>query len=1200
MKKFNILQRTALFKVCSKKIFRIMKLTTFLLLVTILNVFGRETYSQNTRLNLDMKDVPIRTVLNAIEGQSEFFFLYSSKMIDIDQKVNINVADKKLTEVLDELLSNTEIKYAVRDRQILLVNKEAEAALNLQQNKITGTVVGMDGKPIAGVNVVVTGTTQGTITDISGKYSIYVPQGSSSLTFSFISMTPQVINIGTLTEINVTMAESAIGLDEIVVVGYGTQKRVSLTGSVGTVSDQTFRDRGPVASPLASLQGQVAGVTVTRNSGQPGRESWNFLIRGNSSVNGADPLIIVDGLTLPNTTALNSFNPADIDNISFLKDAAAASIYGARAAGGVVIITTKRAKFGTVIEYNGSVSRKMIGLQPTLVDINRWGAEVVESRTTDGFDNTDLWVKYGLLTQDVVAKNIKWLNLADANNELIALGLSPAGFFTDVKDFVFYPETMQDYMWGDATSTEHQLSISSKGEKSGYRISLGYLNDGSLLKIGSNSNKRYNVRLTHDYQFSEKLKLESNVSFERTDIIQPSNIGEVLNNGIQPGLPASGVGLTGKPYLWGSGIDNAGKTSLANLGGNLIESDNRLNINFNLTYNLTKDLKAVGTAGYYYSDGDYRTQENAIAWYDYSGTINLAILSPSGTGRSFYQRSNARESYYNFNAYLEYNKTFNNDHEVKGMVGTQYERDEFNAFFSKTLDIVPGVSPSLSLSYGDPTTKSVAESQNHYALGGYFGRLNYAYKNKYLLEVDGRYDGSSKFDIQNRWKFFYGFSGGWRITQEEFMQNIKFLNNLKLKASLGNVGNQSGIGLYDYITQLNLGYSTGPASSGYPILGTAPAIRITPGGLVALDRTWERVQTINIGLDFGVLSNRLNGSFELFRKTNKNMLIARTYPSVLGATAPAGNNGELETKGLDFSLNWSDKIGDITYHIGGNLSTYQTNLKSFGGQTVISTANRGLNAAVEGYPINEFFGLVYAGRIQTQDQLDAYRAFIPGNNIGMPSGAPTAQANGRLALGDNMYKDLNGDGKITFPEDAIDLGSYDPKMTYSFNAGLEWKGFDFSMIFQGIGKRVIIRDGNWRAPAQVIYQSQNAAFIDKWWTPERTDAPLPRISTTGTINNYNYFPSDWVTENGAFLRLKNLVLGYTLPQKISRLIKLEKVRVYFSGNDLWEVSHIKDGWDPEASRNVINTGDPNNNNQSTFSGRYPFYRLLTFGINLTF
>jgi TonB-linked outer membrane protein, SusC/RagA family len=1074
---------------------------------------------------------------------------------------------------------------------------------------IKGKVTDTSSMPIPGVSVAVKGTSAGTITGADGSYTLNVPESGKVLVFSFVGMKTVEVTIGTQILINVSLTEESIGLEEVVAVGYGTQKKVSLTGSVGTATAKTFKDRGPVSSPLAALQGQVAGVTVTRSSGQTGRESWNFMIRGNSSINGADPLVIVDGLTLPNSSALNSFNPNDIENISFLKDAAATSIYGARAAGGVVIITTKRAKSGdAVVEYNGSVSRKLIGLQPNLVDITGWGPMMLEARTGDGFDNTDLWNRYFLLSQYAVKNNILSMTASEAATNLAQLGLVTTGFFTDVKDFVFFPGTMNDYLWKNSTSTEHQLSISNKGEKSGYRISLGYLDDGSLLAVGNNSNQRYNLRLTHDYQFSKKLKLESNISLEKNDIVQPSNIGAVLNNGIQPGLPPSGVGLTGKPYVWGTGIGNASTVAIANYGGESKEYNTRLNTNFNLTYNISKDLKAVASAGYYFADTDYRTKENAITWYNYSGTAVISTLSPSGSGRSFYQRANRKESYYNFNAYIEYSKTIKTNHNVKAMVGTQFERQELNSFLAKTFDIVPGVSPSLSLSYGDATSKSVAESQNHYALAGYFGRINYDFKNKYLFEFNSRYDGSSKFDVNNRWKYFYGFSGGWRVSEEKFMKQFKFISDLKLRASLGNVGNQSGIGLYDYITMMNLGYSTGATSSGFPILGSSPAVRVSPGNLVALDRTWERVQTINYGVDFGVLDNKLKGSAEYFIKNNNNMLIARTYSAVLGAydpsngknTAPAGNNGELETNGWEFNLNWSDKIGNLTYHIGGNLSTYETNLKKFGGQTIISSANRGLNSAVEGYPINTYFGLVYAGRIQTQAQLDDYRKYITGNNIGMPSGVATAQANSRLALGDNMFKDVNKDGKITFPEDAVNLGSSDPKMTYSINGGFEWKGIDFSFMLQGVGKRTIIRDGNWRIPAQVIYQAQNGAFVDKWWTPNRTDAELPRISTTGTINNYNYFPSDFVAENGAFLRLKNLVIGYTLPKSISKLAKMEKVRFYFSGDDLWEISHIKDGWDPEATYNVANTGDSNNNNQSTYSSRFPFYRLLSFGVNLTF
>jgi TonB-linked SusC/RagA family outer membrane protein len=1059
---------------------------------------------------------------------------------------------------------------------------------------VTGTVKNESGEPVSGVSVTVKGTNTATSTGVNGQYSIHVPSSNSILVYTSVGFAPQELKAGNQNVLDLSLKSQAGSMNEVVVVGYGAKKRATLTGSVTTVDAKTFQDRGPVASPLAALQGQAPGVIVTRSSAQPGREGWNFQVRGATSVNGTEPLVIVDGMPIPSLSALSSFNPNDIENISFLKDAAA-SIYGARAAGGVVLVTTKRAKSGkTIVDYNGSVSRKIIGLQPELVDIKGWGPMMKEARATDGFGPTDIWYNYAEMAMYAVQNNKTYLSKAEAT----ALGYGTN--FSDVRDFVFFPGTMQDVLWGNATSTEHQLSLSSRGDKSGYRLSLGYLGDGSLLQWGENSNRRYNLRMGHDYQISPKFKLESNVSLEKNDIIQPTGIGAILNNGIQPGLPLAA--MNGKPYVWGSGIQNSTVNNIATLGGLNKEYNTRINLNFNLTYNIKKNLKAVGTLGYYYHNTDYKTREDLITFYDYTGTQVISTLTASTQARNSYQRAARKESYYNLNGYLEWGKVFNGDHDLRAMAGVQYERDEFNRFLGKTLDVVPNTeSSSLSLSTAaDAGSKTVLEAQSHYALAGYFSRFNYAYRNKYLFEANARYDGSSKFRPQDRWKLFYGFSGGWRISQEDFMKDVASLNELKLRASWGSVGNQSGIGLYDYIQLLNLNFSSGQTASGFPILGTVPSVRVSPGGLVAFDRTWEEVQTSNIGLDFGLLKNRLSGSFDYFIKRNKNMLIARTLPAVLGVSAPAGNNGELKVHGWEALLNWRDKIGNLTYHIGGNISDSKNELVNFGGQKLISSANQGFNSAVEGYPINSYFGLEYAGRIQTQKELDDYKKLITGNNIAIPSGGATAQANARLALGDNMFRDRNGDGKITFPEDAIFLGTDDPRYTYSFNAGMEWKGFDFNVIFQGVGKRTISRTGNWRIPAAVIFQAQNASFLNKWWTPERTSAYYPRISTTGTINNYNYFPSDWVVEDGSYIRLKNLVVGYTVPQNITQRAKIQRLRVYFSGNDLWEHSNIRDGWDPEAPRTVENTGDANNNNVSTFSQRFPFYRNVTFGLNLTF
>lgn len=1156
----------------------------------------------NQRLSVSIENQNLDYAIRKISKVASVRFVYSPQQIKAERKINLNAQNQPLATILETLFKPLNISYEVNGAQILL-RQEHSAAIIPQQStfpepqsvdiSVSGTVTDEKNEPMPGVSVAIKNTTRGTTTDPNGRFILSIPDESAVLVFSFLGYEKQEVAVGSRKTLTIQLRPDPKSLQEVVVVGYGTQNKATLTGSVATVDAKTFQDRGPVASPLAALQGQVAGVTVTRSSSQPGREGWNFQIRGAASINSTEPLVIVDGLPVPGVSALNSFNPNDIENISFLKDAAA-SIYGSRAAGGVVLITTKRAKNGKPrIEYNVALSQKNIGLLPKLVDINGWGPLIKEARETDGFPATDIWFNFANVAIAAKQKGIDWMTKAQYD----AMSLQGASLFSDVKDFTFFNGTEQDVLWGKAHSQEHQLSISGRSDKSGYRISLGFLNDGSLLQPGNNSNKRYNLRLAHDYQFSKKLNLESNLSIERNTIVQPTRLGDALNNGNQPGKPLSGLGLTGLPYVWGSGIGNASVNSIASYGGDNTESNTRLNGNFKLTYDLLPSLKAVASSGYYLLNTDYRTMENIISWYDYAGTSKISDLP----ARTSYQRGTKTESNVTASGYLEFNKNIADAHSIRAVAGAQYERFEYNRILAKTFDVVMGVPPSLNLSTGDPTSKSVGEAQYHTAIAGYFGRFNYAFKDRYLVEANLRYDGSSKFRPEDRWKMFYGVSLGWVLSEENFIKNTGFFDMLKLRASYGGLGNQSGIGSYDYIQFLNLSFSTNQQSSGFPILGTAPAVRIAPSGtLVAFDRTWEKVENQNVGLDFGILKNRLTGSFDYFVKNNRNMLLNRTYPAVLGASAPQGNNGHLRTWGWDLSLNWRGKIGGLTYRIGGNISDNQNKLLSFGGQNIIGLGTRGYNTAVEGYPIGSYFGLEYAGRIQTTEQLEAYRKYITGNNIGMPSGAAAAQANSRLALGDNMFKDLNGDGKITFPEDAKFLGTDNPRLTYSFNGGAEFKGFDLNFIFQGVGQRTIIRDGNWRIPAAVIFQAQNAAFVDQWWTPSRTDASLPRISTTGTVNNYNYYPSDWIAENGAYLRLKNLVVGYTLPSQLTKKAKLERVRVYFSGNDLWEITKIRDGWDPEATRTVSNNGDGENNNVVTFSQRYPFYRYTTFGLNVTF
>lgn len=1073
---------------------------------------------------------------------------------------------------------------------------------------ITGKVTDAGtGLPIVGATVRVKGTRTAVVTDAAGVFHVNAAH-SGLLLISYVGYGEQEIAVSDNLS-GIQLKQSGKDLSDVVVVGYGTQKKATLTGAITTVGAKTFEDRGPINNPLESLQGQAPGVIVTRTSAQPGRENWGFQIRGATSTNGQNPLVILDGVALqPDNLTLNSINPADIDNISFLKDASAA-IYGARAAFGVVLITTKRAKSGRpILQYDGSVSRKLIALQPRLLSVRQWGAGLMQAQVNDNYGitppNTNVWYEAGVFAANPPDSGYIDLTALPGYSGSAAVGLLYNGLqvplFGDVKDLTYFNTNMQKILWGNATSTQHNLSFSGRNEKSGYRVSFGYLNDGSQLQWGLNGNQRYNIRLNHDHSFSQAVKLETNIALEQNNIQQPSMLSNggysALSNYSQPGIPA--FSKNGQPYEWGTVYSAPGQLSL---GGDNKENNTRVLLNSTLTYNIVKHLTFTGTAGYNAFFQNTSVQQKQIQYYSYSGKIPLLTFPTAGTlggNGSFYNKTFKKDPYYNLIARMEYRNTFNKVHDMSVMVGSSYERDEFDSTSTRTYNLANDNIPSLNLGVASGTAGYVTngETQNHYALASFFGRATYSYKNKYLLEGLGRYDGSSKFVASNQWKTFYGVSAGWRITEEEFMKSQNILNDLKLRVSYGETGNQGGIGLYDYVQSLN-------ANAGGPLLGSTPVVSVTTAGsLVSLTRTWETVRNENVGVDFAILQNRLSGSFDYFRKENINMLLGQTYPAVLGATAPALNIGDLKTWGWEGSLTWRDRLGkDLSYSISVNMTDNQNKLVHYGGANVLTN---GYNSTVEGYALGSYFGLEYGGRIQTQKQLDAYNAqYAPTastNNVNLPVPTPLASPAGQLSglrPGDNMFRDVNGDGKLSIgtntknPGDLVYLGRDDPRYSFGINLGVQWKGFDFLTIFQGVGKRTIFRTSNWRVPYGTVFQGQSNAWWGNTWTSDHPNAFFPNLHSNGNsiINTYNYQISSWSVENGAYLRLKNLVVGYTVPQRLmSRLKSVQKIRFYFSGSDLWEITHIHDGWDPEATRTV------------STNERYPFYRYITFGANVTF
>ena len=1032
---------------------------------------------------------------------------------------------------------------------------EVNGGMEIYQNAtVGGIVVDANGEPVIGANVMVKGTNNGTITDIDGKFTLSNAKGV--LVVSFIGYKTQEIQIkGNERNLNIVLREDSELLDEVVVVGYGTMKKESLTGAVTVVDSKAFKEKGGLSSPLEALQGQVAGVMITRSSSAPGDESWGLNLRGAVSANSTEPLIIIDGVAYNSVNELRLINPNDIETINFLKDGSAA-IYGSRAAGGVVLITTKKGAEGKVkVEYSGTATLKTVGLMPSAMNIDQWADGVMTALRNDN-NTSNVWYTFAEL-----AKQYKgtYIDLNNSNNPFGSAG------FTDVSDFVFSDDTnWLDSLFGETMSTEQNLSISGGSERSSYRISLNYLYDGSTLQFGNNNNQRYTFRMNNTFKLTDKIKLESSISYSRQEQVVPTMISSVLTTQMpMPGLPFTSV--DGKPYAWGTWGSPVAKVTE---GGDNKLSVSNFSLSETLNYQITDWLSANANVGYTTGVANRNTVQNSINYYNYAG--DKQVLTDPVQANSTYTQTNSKTDFYSVTGYLNAMKTFKDKHNLSLTLGAQYEFKEYTYFGVKVKDIQAGLE---NVNGSGEITLSGSEDKYQNAIMSYFGRFNYDYDNKYLLELNARYDGSSRFLPENRWDLFYGASLGWRLKEENFLKDVDFLSDLKLRLSYAEMGNQSGISNYDGVQIYNLETGTGA------YVGTDKLSYIkTSGVLASTSRSWERIKNYNLAVDFGFLNGRLTGTVEAFMKKNDNMLVSITFPGTLGDDAPKANAGKFKTWGYEGSLNYRGKIGQVDYHLGGVFTFARNELVDYGGTSVMSS---GYTSTQQGYPLNSIFGLRYGGKIQNEEQLNAYMTkYYENNGIGMPS---------NLRVGDNMFCDENGDGVLDH-NDYIYLGSDSPEISYSFNAGASYKGFDVNVIFQGAANRFVYRGiDNWTVPFRANYTNTITSSIGNTWSESNPDAYYAPYTNDSNINNYNYQASSLTSQDGRYLRLKNLTIGYTFDSKLLKKQNVvENVRLYITGADLWETTKIKDGWDPEAKRDASGTQ------------RYPFTRNFTFGVNLTF
>lgn len=1113
---------------------------------------------KDTRLSLDFEKKRLTDIFSLIEKETEYVFAFPEDIKDSKKRFTLAFENETLENVLIRLSQEARVKFQVLDYTITAafsenLNIPRKVARDGVEITISGTVTDAeDGLPLPGVNVVVRGTTTGTTTDAEGRYSIAVPALDDVLVFSFIGYASQEVAVNNRTTIDVILERDVRQLDEVVVVGYGEKERANLTGAVASVSSEVLESR-PIIDTRTALQGVIPGLFIQRGSGQPGVEDFNLNVRGFSSTNGGDldgeggdtgnsPLILVDGV--PGN--LDLLNPADIESISVLKDASA-SIYGARAANGVILVTTKRGiKGAPKVTYSTNVAiTKPAGMMETP---NHYQMAVMDNEANIHNGAAPMY------TPDLLER----VRIGDPN-PIPHPVYGSSGWM-----LMFTSTDWYDAVFENGAQQKHTLNVSGGGNNSTYYLSGSYYDQRGVIRYADDNNKRYNLRMNYDYDFSKRLRLETKVAFENQ---RRTDIGGVHSAGVMYetifGMPNHPIYTeSGEKYFAQGGWGNA--VAQAKEGETATYNTRNINTNFKLVYDVVDGLTLNLQSGINYrwqNNKDIANSHPLYTW-DESAIAYYSIANPQQTWVYQYNSDNI---YRNFTAYGQYKKLFGR-HELDIMAGASHEENNFDWTDAGRTNFITRDLWTLGLGSTDNMTND--GGGDHWSIRSVFSRLGYVFNDRYMVEANLRYDGSSRFHPDTRWGLFPGVSVGWRLSEEDFIRSLELFDNLKLRASYGETGNQAGIGLYDYHQRITIG-----RGQPYPFGEGRQDQSAFLSGMVSLNRTWETIAMTNFGVDAALVDTKLDLTFDYFIKRNVNMLIPITYPSMLGAIPPFSNAGELETKGFETSLTWKDKAGDIEYSATAMWSDAQNRIVDYGGQ---DTYVLGLNQIREGYPLNTYFAYEFDGLIRSQEELDAYRQL---------GGVP-----GDIGIGDAKFKDLNGDGKVDpygnepgDDGDVINVGNTAPRHTYGLNVNMKWKNFDLGIFLQGVGKRTLFRVGEYAMPWSDWWRQPPAFYYGNTWSEDRPDAEYPRLSHGG-IRYWNYQSSTLQAVDASYLRLKNLQVGFSVPAGVLDKISISRARLYFSGFDLWEMHNVKGGWDPESSASGFN---------------YPFQRIYSLGLDIT-
>lgn len=1136
-----------------KKILLIMRVSLFLILISAFQVLAGASYSQSTRLSLNLRNSTIREVLSQIEDQSEFYFLYNNQLIDVERKVNVEVKNEKVDVILNKIFEDGSVAVTIRDRHIILT-PAGETFSGQQQKSVSGKVTDASGGSLPGVSVVVKGTSTGTITDSNGTYSIPNVKPDATLIFSFVGMKTQEIAVAGKTTINITLLDEAIGIEEVVAVGYGVQKRTTITGSISTVKGEELAAI-PAANISQSIAGKLAGVSMRPNGGQPGYDSPDIHIRGIVTTGNNAPLVVVDGIKRNN---INQLDPNLIESITILKDAAAVAPYGIGGANGVILIATKKGKSGKpVVRFSSSY-----GLQNPTYLPNMLNATDYMSLQNEGYFNQT--------PNGTTPPNDPKL-IADYNK-------------LHREDPFKYPDSnFVDQFNSNTPVQNYSFELSGGTDKVNYHAGLGYYDQKGI--FDPTNYKRYTYDISLEMQATNTTKVGMSLigSIEKTNELDPGeNIqGGHLFRAFYKFIPTQALIYPGGDK-WGESSASSPMAALNSAGYSKLEKNTLLaTLSVEQQLPFIKGLSAKGVFSY------DPTQQNQKQWHipfiyhkidlskqPYTFTEATTLQEGNSVPYKYLSLQNNRWFNYTYQAYLNYNRKFG-DHNVTGLLvaeGRKSTSDWFSARrnnFAIAIDEM-NLGSSNKLDYDNGGASGTGSEI------GYVYRLGYSYKDKYMFEASGRYDGHYYFAPGKRWGYFPAFSAAWRISEENFMKELTFINSLKLRGSWGKSGMLAG-SAFQYLAGYNLRGNAYAFGNSALVQGSRVLQEANP------EITWEISTKMDIGFDLTMWSGLLDVSFDYFHEDRTGMLLAPqvTLPVEYGLALSQENKGRMNNNGIEINVGTRKKLSNgMELAISGNLSYSMNNMLE-----VFETAaqKNNPNRTLTGQPFGSPFGYKALGLFTTAEDKNSDGIIDAAND-----GYNVVQF-GVLHPGDIKYADLSGpDGK---PDGRIDANDETrigypvyPAMTFGLTPELNWKNFDVTLFFQGSALSSINTYQFMTVPFENNGSNTAYEYFDHRWTKDNQAAKYPRATPSPYANNNK--ASDFWMVNTSFLRLKTATIGYTVPKEITERLHIASVRVYATGQNMLTFSKIKHV-DPEM-------GYTNRENA------YPVMKTTTFGLDVTF